>query len=32
MEKERQEKLKKQLEQEKPGADKAKPADADKVL
>ncbi|EES15175.1 hypothetical protein BDA96_07G180200 [Sorghum bicolor] len=30
MEKERQEKLKKQLEQEKPGADKAKPADADK--
>ncbi|XP_066326849.1 ATPase inhibitor, mitochondrial-like [Miscanthus floridulus] len=30
MEKERLEKLKKRLEQEKSGADKAKPADADK--
>ena len=31
MEKERLEKLKKRLEQEKSSADKAKPADADKV-
>jgi hypothetical protein len=31
MEKERLEKLKKRLEQEKSGADQGKPADADKV-